>query len=112
MNRHVLFLAALSVLAPTGTARPTEPLKHLHVLMVLDTRDEDLKDTLVHDKNNLHKLLRTGIPQDRYTVTFFEGNDATPARILEYYKELKKTVKPDEGILFYVSCHGGTWKED
>jgi hypothetical protein len=112
MNRQVFSFTFLALFAFVGVARPAEPLKHLHVLMVLDTRDEDLKDTLVHDKNNLYKLLKTGIPQDRYTLTIFEGGDATPAKILEYYKDLKKKAKPDEGILFYVSCHGGTWKED
>src|SRR5205823_3110338 len=80
--------------------------------MVLDTRDKILGESMVFDKNNVYNLFQKGIPPDRHTLTIFEGNDATPAKILAYYKDLKKKIKPDEGILFYVSCHGATWEED
>jgi hypothetical protein len=43
---------------------------------------------------------------DRYTLDVLQGPDATAARILAYYRELK--TGPDEVLVCYYSGHGAT----
>jgi hypothetical protein len=92
---------------PRTAPPPRRPeLKKLHVLMVFDTNDKLLSNSLAIDERRLKLFLKTNIPQDRYSLTIIKGDDVTPDAILNHYRDLK--LASGEGLLFFYGGHGAT----
>jgi hypothetical protein len=93
----------LKVSTPTGVSTNAQELKRLRALLVIDTQS-NLGDSVVKDRETMRRLLTSNIPTDRLELTILQGRDATPARILDYYRNLQ--TGPDEALLFYYAGHG------
>src|SRR5262249_39712594 len=113
MRRCIPCLLALAALlgfvGPAARAEPPEPLAKLHVLIVLDTNDATIGDTLDIDKKRIISLLKRQLPTNRLAITTLEGKQASRANITAYYKAL--TAGPDQGTVLYYGGHGGATKE-
>jgi len=83
----------------------------VRILLVADTNGAGA-DLHAFDKDriNLEKALKVALREqhleDCYTLDVLEGGDATPSKVLEYYRNLK--TEPGETLFFYYSGHGGT----
>ncbi len=82
----------------------TKEVKHLKVLLVLDTSDPVLAKGVHRDGRNFTSFLSNNIPKDRYDLVTLAGESITADQVLAHYKQLK--VEPDDGLLFYYSGHG------
>ncbi len=88
-----------------------EEVSRVRILLVIDT-DGFAADTngFAFDRDSVKKILKETLREqnleDRYTLDILHGPDATPARVRDYYRNLK--VQPSEALLFYYSGHGGT----
>jgi hypothetical protein len=104
-----LLLAASPLLAAKGllAVGPAE-VKKLHVLLVFDTEDEALGDSLKIDEQRMRHFLKETIPQDRLSLTVLKGKDVSPERILAHYRKVKPD--PGDGLMFFYGGHGGTDK--
>jgi hypothetical protein len=106
---RVSFLAATAILVLVGPpplmAAPKEVTK-LHALLVFDTADDALSDSLEIDESRVFSLLTNKIPQDRVSITVLKGKQVTPARILDHYRRAKP--KAEDGLLFFYGGHGAT----
>jgi hypothetical protein len=91
----------------------TTSASRVRILLVADTNGAgaDLH-AFGKDRINLEKALKVALREqhleDRYTLDVLEGGDATPAKVLEYYRNLK--TETSETLFFYYSGHGGTDK--
>jgi hypothetical protein len=103
----LLMTGLLFSAAPLLAAPPAE-VKKLHVLMVFDTEDEALGDSLKIDEHRMRHFLKETIPQNRLSLTVLKGKDVTPERILAHYNQ----ASPDtaDGLMFFYGGHGGTDK--
>jgi len=85
----------------------------VRVLLVADTdgAGADLH-AFGKDRVNVEKALKVAMREqyleDRYTLDVLEGSEATPAKVLEYYRNLKTST--GEVLFCYYSGHGGTDK--
>src|SRR5262249_1990844 len=79
-------------------------LKKLHALLVIDTAS-NLGDSVQKDLNTVRDLLNQ-LPRGRVETTVLQGADATPDRVLDYFKRL--AIGSDEAMLCYYSGHGAT----
>ncbi len=107
MKRHRLTPVVVILAALLGAIRSKaadDPI--LHVLLVCDTADKQIGDSVAVDEANMLELMRSGIPKDRLSVSVLKGTDVTRNNILDHYGSLK--VGPRDAVLFYFSGHGGT----
>lgn len=114
---RVCFLGALAlafVFMP-GRARADMPpeVTRVRILLIIDTLgDKADLNGFGSDKDNMKKVIKEAMRdqnlEDRYTLDVLQGADATPARVLAYYRELK--VAPTETLFCYYSGHGGAHK--
>jgi hypothetical protein len=105
-----MLAGALLVLAAGSAASAADKeLEKLHVLMVLDTSDKDLKPTLDVDRSRFLTTLIIGTPEARMKLTIFEGKNVTIKKVMSYY-ETGENIKRDgtASLLFYFSGHGAT----
>ena len=93
----------LKISTPIGVSTNAQELKRLRALLVIDTQS-NLADSVALDRETMRRLLTTNLPADRLGLTILQGKDATPARVLDYYRNLQ--TGPDEAILFYYAGHG------
>ncbi|MFO0878659.1 MAG: caspase family protein [Gemmataceae bacterium] len=103
----VVFGAALvcagTLDAAPVVSTPTE-IRHLHVLLVVDTGAKDLAFSLKIDRERMEQFLERTIPVDRYTLHVLEGQKANARSILSHYRNLR--VNKEDGLLFYYAGHG------
>ncbi len=102
----LLTLPALLACPATSQAAPDE-LKKLHIVMVFDTDDKVLRDSLAIDIWRLKRFVQASFPADRHSLpakAIFTGRRVTRDNILAYVKSMK--VTPAEGILFLYGGHG------
>lgn len=98
-------------LASSAGAQERKPeLKRVRVLIVIDTNAPVIGKAVLADKASFLRILKEGIPADRYTVDILEDKNAHPDKIIAYYSKLK--TGPDEALLFCYSGHGGTDERD
>jgi hypothetical protein len=90
---------------PAERSKTTE-LKHLHILMVFDTKASDLAKSVRVDERRMRRLWKETIPSSRYTAIMFSGAKVTQAGILAHYKSLR--LGPNEGVLFFYAGHAAT----
>jgi Caspase domain len=83
---------------------PGPDLKKLRALLVIDTADELLKDSVTQDKKNMENILTAFIPESMCEITVLEGKKVTRQAILDHYRTLK--TGPDESLLFFYAGHG------
>jgi len=87
------------------SARGVRPeLRKLRALLVIDTADEALKDSVTQDKKNMENILKAFIPESMCAITVLEGKKVTRQAILDHYRTLK--TGPDESLLFFYAGHG------
>ena len=105
----VLLVAVAFPARPAFAQIPAEASR-VRILLIADTdaagasvnafqRDQ------VAVKKVLSETLRDLKLEQRYTLDILQGADATPAKILAYYRELK--TEPSEALICYYSGHGG-----
>lgn len=97
-----LTVACLLLAAALCPAQHPE-LRRLRVLLLLDS-DSNLGPGIDRDHQSLRIILTNGIPAGRLEVKVLRGDQATPANVLRYYRDLD--TGPDEALLFYYSGHG------
>ena len=106
-----LLLLAYAV-SPTRADVPSEASR-LRILLIIDTHgaNADLNGFAI-DRGTMKKVLKEALREqnleDRYTLDILDGTAVTPARVLDYYRNLK--VEPNETLLCYYSGHGGAEK--
>jgi hypothetical protein len=98
----LLVVAALA--NPVPAAAQGQELKKLHALLVIDTAS-NLGDSVQKDLNTMRDLLQQ-LPRDKVETTVLQGTDATPDRVLDFFKRL--AIGSDEAMLCYYSGHGAT----
>lgn len=106
------FVAVLTALVlVTGARAASKPgeLKKVHVLLVIDDTDADLAPGVRTDMDMIGTLFVAGVPRDRFSLKVLRGKDATRDNVLDYYRNLQ--AGPDEGVVFYYSGRGATFKE-
>jgi hypothetical protein len=106
-----LFLAFLALGVSVGStvrADQPEPLEKLNVLIVLDTGDGVIGDTLGIDKKRILSLMQRQLPKAKVVTKTLEGPEAKRANITAYFKALK--LDATQGVLFYYGGHGGATK--
>ncbi len=108
-------LAALILMAggasPAFAQKRARELDRIHVLVVIDTAEETpgFRAGGQADRATWEKLLRDGVPADRYTLKVLEGDNLMPDQIVDYYRDLK--TGPNEGLVFFYSGHGATFRD-
>lgn len=80
-----------------------QELKRLRVLMLIDTNDK-LATNFTVSERFMKAILSNGIPASRLDITVLRGDDATPRKVLDYYRNLQ--TGPEEAVLFYYAGHG------
>jgi hypothetical protein len=115
VHKHPLIIcgvvAALFLAVGPGVMYAQEraaDLQKLRVLLVIDS-NSNLKKSVLIDQGSMTEVLKVGVPPSRYDLKVLSGDNATPDRIIEYYRNLK--TGPDEGLLFFYAGHGGTKKD-
>jgi hypothetical protein len=100
----VVLLTAAALACPNPAAAQGQELKKLNVLLVIDTAS-NLGPSVRADLETMHSLLKQ-LPKNKVEETVLQGADATPARVLDYFKRLQ--TGSDEAVLCYYSGHGAT----
>jgi hypothetical protein len=103
-----------AALAGRAAADMPPEAKRVRFLLIIDTLGMHANENgFAADKDSMKKVImetfRDQNLEDRYTLDVLHGADATPVRVLAYYRDLK--VAPDETLVCYYSGHGGTYKE-
>src|SRR5579859_3717553 len=99
-------LAALLLVASPLLSAPPKEVNKLHVLLVFDTQDDLLSDSLEIDEQRVLGFLNSTIPANRLSVTVLKGENVTPERILDHYRKAKPST--EDGLLFFYGGHGAT----
>ena len=115
VSRLSVFVVAVAGVFVPGRAaadRPPEATR-VRILLIIDTLGVNADmNGFASDKDSMKKILKETMRdqnlEDRYTLDILHGADATPARVLAYYRELK--VAPTDALLCYYSGHGGAHK--
>jgi hypothetical protein len=100
------WLVSISSSAAGRVVSPPPELDRVHILLVFDTDDPQLRESLALDKERMLHLWQTTISRDRYTLAILEGKDVRPERILAHYRKLR--TGPKEGLVFFYGGHGAT----
>lgn len=112
MRAGALAALALTALVTTrALGDHAEEAARVRILLVVDTNALDAKiQGFAFDKDAMKRVIKEALRdqnlEDRYTLDVLHGADAAPAKVLDYYRNLK--VEPDEALLCYYSGHGGT----
>lgn len=101
----LLTLGLLLAASPLLAAPPKEVAK-LHVLLVFDTQDDALSDSLEIDESRMRAFLRSTIPSHRLSVTVLKGEKVTREGILGHYRRARPGA--EDGLLFFYGGHGAT----
>jgi hypothetical protein len=101
-----LFAIGLLVTGSPLLAAPPKEVNKLHVLMVFDTLDEILADSLQIDESRMREFLTSNIPPNRHSLTVLKGEQVSRERILNHYRQAKP--KATDGLLFFYGGHGAT----
>ncbi len=96
----LLLLAQISVPPTYGATESTR----LHVVLIGDTEDESIGESVSQDLKKLHGTLNFGIPECRLTVSLLSGKNATRENVLAHLRQLD--VQPDTSLFVYYSGHG------
>jgi hypothetical protein len=85
----------------------------VRILLIIDTHGHNADlNGFASDQDSMKKVVKEAMRdqnlEDRYTLDILSGADATPARVLAYYRDLK--VAPADALLCYYSGHGGAHK--
>jgi hypothetical protein len=107
----VALILAASGASPAFAQKRAKELDRIHVLVVVDTAEENpvFREGGRSDRANWEKLLREGVPADRYTLKVLEGDNLQPNQIVDYFRDLK--TGPNEGLVFFYTGHGATFRD-
>src|SRR5262245_53671531 len=117
VSRTSAFLFALALacaLCPSRACSDVPPeATRVRILLIIDTHGLNADaNGFAADKDSMKKVIKEAMRdqnlEDRYTLDILHGADATPARVLAYYRGLK--VAPTDALLCYYSGHGGAHK--
>jgi hypothetical protein len=101
--------AAEAHAAPPAKPRD-EPLSVIHVLVVADT-NANIGASVKIDEDNFTGAISKGVAKaERVDLTRLDGDNATPDKIKDYYKNLK--VGQNEGVVFFYAGHGATIEKE
>src|SRR5262249_20820289 len=100
----------------TGLAQgqtPAPEISRVRLLLVVDTMGDGADiNAFALDLVNMKKVLKESLREQNlehcYTLDILQGADATPTKVLEYYRDLKTDAS--EALVCYYSGHGGTDK--
>jgi hypothetical protein len=101
-----LIVMGLLLWASPLFAAPPAEVKKLHVLLVFDTSDETLGDSLARDQLRIRELFKNTIPRNRLNVSVLTGKKVTADQILDHYR--KANPDRNDGLLFFYGGHGAT----
>jgi hypothetical protein len=114
ISASLLAVTLACILLP-GRARGDAPPEatRVRILLLIDTLGANADvNGFAADKDSMKRVIKETMRdqnlEDRYTLDILHGADATPARVLAYYRELK--VAPTDALLCYYSGHGGAHK--
>ena len=95
----------LVLLASSARAEdaPTDA-RRLHALLIGDTNDASIGESVGRDVDNVRRTLDVGVPEARYDVTIIQGDEATPAGILQKISALG--ILPTDSLFVYYAGHG------
>jgi hypothetical protein len=99
-----MLVAVAALASPGPAAAQGQELKKLHALLVIDTAS-NLGPSVQRDLDTMRDLLKQ-LPKNKVETTVLQGADATPDRVLDYFKRL--AIGSDEAMLCYYSGHGAT----
>src|SRR5262249_21869469 len=113
-SARVLAVALACALFPGRACGDLPPeATRVRILLIIDTLGSNADaNGFAADKDSMKKVIKEAMRdqnlEDRYTLDILHGAEATPARVLAYYRELK--VAPTDALLCYYSGHGGADK--
>jgi hypothetical protein len=114
LTRTCGLATALALIGLTAGPAPGDigsEATRVRILLVVDTHGFAAKENgFAFDKDSMKRVIKEALRdqnlEDRYTLDILDGNDATPQKVLDYYRDLK--LEPGEALLCYYSGHGGT----
>jgi hypothetical protein len=106
-----LLVAAFPPPATTAADPPDDEATRVRALLVCDTADAQIGDSVRADLDTMSSLLKDAFAEhkDRLELTTLTGKDVTRDAVLNYYRDLKPD--PSETLLFYFSGHGATERQ-
>jgi hypothetical protein len=118
-RRTLPFLSAAvllfgGVLSPASAfGQDVDRASRVRILLVVDTFAERADTLGVSPCGEcMKKVLKEGLREqgleDRYTLDVLRGPEATPAKVLDYYRHLRSAAS--EALVFYYIGHGGADK--
>src|SRR5262245_48434435 len=94
----ISLVTSVTLAAPAALPAAEAPeLKKLHVLLVIDSSDKNLAESVQIDQRRIEWMLRRNIPSSRYTLTSLVGPKATRGNILAHYRN--HPAARDEGLV-------------
>src|SRR5262245_29445674 len=86
---------------PAGAPAPAEEMTRVRALLICDTTDPNIGDSVRADLRNMRALLEEGFAQhkDRLELETLTGGDVTREAVLGYYRDLKSD--PAQTLLCY-----------
>ena len=104
MRNAACFVLLWIVVVGAAHAADENDARHVHALLVIDTNDPEIGESVKQDLNTFRQLLDWGIPEHRRSMTELQGDAAMPKGILAAIQKLD--VKRNDALVVYYAGHG------
>src|SRR2546425_450320 len=86
--------------------QPAEEASRLRALVIAETSDLSIGDSVAKDARNMEQLLKEGFKnhEDHLKLTVLTGDQVSSISLAEYFKNLDPD--PTETLLFFFAGHG------